>query len=331
MRILIIGGTGLISSSVSTCLLQRGDDVSILTRGHSSRPIPKGARHIVGDRTLPGFIDEMRSGPMFDCVIDMVCFEPEQAENAIRAFHGRTGQYILTSTVDIYRKPATRYPYREDEPYGGVSEYAIKKSRCEQIIQEHDGFPATVIRPASTYGDLQRPVHTLGRSTTYLDRLRRGKPIVVHGDGTSFWVACHADDVARAFAGAAGNEQAVGRCYHVAGEEWLTWDDHHRAVARAIGAPEPQFVHIPTDVLARIAGRRAELACNNYRFNSLFDNARARDELGFIYTIALADGLPGWYRSLERASLIEDSELDPFDDRLIAAWQSMADLGAIEG
>ena len=110
MRILIIGGTGLISSSVSTCLLQRGDDVSILTRGHSSRPIPKGARHIVGDRTLPGFIDEMRSGPMFDCVIDMVCFEPEQAENAIRAFHGRTGQYILTSTVDVYRsrQPAIR-------------------------------------------------------------------------------------------------------------------------------------------------------------------------------------------------------------------------------
>jgi nucleoside-diphosphate-sugar epimerase len=116
----------------------------------------------------------------------------------------------------------------------------------------------------------------------------------------------------------------------VAGEEWLTWDDHHRAVARAIGAPEPQFVHIPTDVLARIASRRAELACNNYRFNSLFDNARARDELGFAYTITLADGLPGWYRSLDRAGLIEDSDLDPFDDRLIAAWQSVASLDAID-
>jgi nucleoside-diphosphate-sugar epimerase len=325
MKALIIGGAGLIGSSISASLLERGDEVWVLTRGRSPRPIPKGVRHLVGDRTRPGYIEDMRRGPVFDCVIDMVCFEPEQAEDAVRAFSGRTGQYILTSTVDVYCKPATRYPYREDEPYGGVSEYAVKKARCEQIVLESHGLPATIIRPASTYGDLQPPVHTLGRGTTYLDRLRRGKPIVVHGDGSSFWVACHADDVARAFAGAAGNEKAIGRCYHVAGEEWLTWDDHHRAVARAIGAPEPRFVHIPTDVLVRLAGRRAELASNNYRFNSLFDNGRARDELGFRYTIDLADGLPDWYRSLHEAGLIEDSDLDPFDDRLIATWRSMTD------
>jgi nucleoside-diphosphate-sugar epimerase len=329
MKVLIIGGTGLISSAVVAQLVERCDEVSIITRGQSPRSLPAGARHITGDRTEPGFVEQMRAGPNFDCVIDMVCFEPVEAENAVRAFAGRTGQYIFTSTVDVYRKPAGRYPYREDEPYGGISAYAASKVRCEQLLLErHDreGFPVTVIRPASTYGDLQRPVHTLGRSTAYLDRLRRGKPIVVHGDGSSFWVACHADDVARSFAGAVGNPAAIGRTYHVAGEEWHTWDDHHRVVASAIGAPEPRLVHIPTDVLVRLAGPRAELVANNYRFNSIYDNGRARAELGYAYTVTLAQGLPAWYRSLERAGMIENSDLDPFEDELIAAWTSMTDV-----
>jgi nucleoside-diphosphate-sugar epimerase len=324
MRVLIIGGTGMIGSSIARVLLERGDEVSILSRGQSGRSVPPGARHLPGDRTDAGFADELRAGPMFDCVIDMVCFRPAEAEAAIRAFSGRTGQYILTSTVDVYRKPATRYPYREDEPYGGISAYAQDKIRCEQLLldaHERGGFPVTVIRPAATYGDRHPPVHTLGRSTTYLDRLRRGKPIVVHGDGSSFWVSCHADDVAGAFAGAAGNALAIGRAYHAAGEEWLTWDDRHRALALAIGAPEPRLVHIPTDALIRLAGRRADLVRDNYRFNSIFDNGAARADLGFEYTITLAEGLPRWYASLEEAGMILDSVLDPLDDRLIDAWE----------
>ena len=242
MRVLLIGGTGLIGSSIVPLLLDRGDDVTVISRGGSHRAPMPGSRHIVGDRSRPEFVDLIRGEPMFDCVVDMICYHPAEAETAVQAFSGRTGQYILTSTIDVYRKPATRYPYTEDEPYGGIGVYAANKVACEEIVfaaHRQSGFPVTVIRPAATYGDRHLPVHTLGRSTTYLDRLARGKPIVVHGDGSSFWVSCHASDVARAFAGAVGNETAIGRAYHAAGEEWVTWDEHHRLLAEAIGAPVP--------------------------------------------------------------------------------------------
>jgi nucleoside-diphosphate-sugar epimerase len=326
MRVLMIGGTGLIGSSIVPLLLERGDDVTIVSRGVSHRSLPSGARHLAGDRTGADFVDVIRRGPTFDCVIDMICYRPIEAEAAVRAFSGRTGQYILTSTIDVYRKPATHYPYREDEPYGGIGDYASDKVACERIVlraHEESGFPVTIIRPAATYGDRHLPVHTLGRSTTYLDRLSRGKPIVVHGDGSSFWVSCHASDVARAFAGAAGNERALGRAYHAAGEEWVTWDQQHGLVADAIGAPAPRLVHIPTDTLVELAGERAELARDNFRFNNIFDNGAARADLGFDYTITLAQGLPDWYRSLADAGLIEDSDLDPFEDELIATWQRL--------
>jgi nucleoside-diphosphate-sugar epimerase len=331
MKVLVIGGTGLIGSQVVAQLVERGDEVWAISRGLSHRSPPAGVHHARGDRADAGFLRQwIDQSPRFDCVVDMICYEPADAEEAVRALSGRTGQYILTSTIDVYRKPATRYPYREDEPYGGIGSYATSKVACERIAfeaYERSGFPVTVIRPAATYGDRHPPVHSLGRSTTYLDRLRRGKPIVVHGDGTSFWVSCHAVDVAGALVGAVGNQEAIGRAYHATGEEWITWNDHHRTVARLIGAPEPRLVHIPTDILVTLAAERGELVRDNFQFNNLFDNSAAREDLGFRYTVRLEDGLPPWYRSLEEAGMIEDSDLDPFDDRLIDGWNRM--IGAI--
>jgi nucleoside-diphosphate-sugar epimerase len=333
VKVLMIGGTGLISSSIVPLLLARGDDVAILSRGVSDRPLPAGCAHIAGDRTASGFEQLIGEAPRFDCVIDMVCYRPEDAASSIRAFAGRTAQYIFTSTIDVYRKPASRYPYREDEPFGGIGDYATDKVACELLFRdayERDGFPVTVIRPAATYGDRHLPVHSLGRSTTYLDRLMRGKPIVVHGDGSSLWVSCHADDVAGAFAGAAGNEGAIGRSYHAAGEEWVTWNEHHAILAEAIGAPPPTLVHIPTDALVELAGERAELVRDNFQYHDIFDNSAARDDLGFRYTIPLRVGLPGWYASLVEAGMIENSDGDPFDDRLIDTWARVIARGAAE-
>jgi len=333
VKVLMIGGTGLISSSIVPLLLARGDEVAILSRGVSDRPLPAGCSHIPGDRTAPGFEQLIAEAPRFDCVIDMVCYRPEDAASSIRAFAGKTGQYIFTSTIDVYRKPAGRYPYREDEPFVGIGDYAIDKVACELLFRdayERDGFPVTVIRPAATYGDRHLPVHSLGRSTTYLDRLMRGKPIVVHGDGSSLWVSCHADDVAGAFAGAAGNEGAIGRSYHAAGEEWVTWNEHHAILAEAIGAPPPTLVHIPTDALVELAGERAELVRDNFQYHDIFDNSAARDDLGFRYTIPLRVGLPGWYASLVEADLIENSDGDPFEDRLIDTWARVIARGTAE-
>jgi nucleoside-diphosphate-sugar epimerase len=327
VKVLIIGGTGLISSAVVQRLIDRGDRVTAFNRGLESRSLPPGVDRIAGDRSdSPRFERQVAESGPWDVVIDMICYKPAEADSAIRAVRGNTSQYIMTSTIDVYAKPAARYPYREDEPHAGIGAYAVDKAACEEILwaaSARGDLPLTIIRPAATYGDGHLPVHTLGRSTTYLDRLRKGKPIVVHGDGSSFWVSCHAFDVAGAFVGAAGNGHALGKSYHVTGEEWLTWNEHHRVVAESIGAPEPALVHIPTDILATLAPDRATLVVENFQFNNIFDNSAARADLGFDYTIPLRAGLPGWYHSLEATGRIEDSDGDPFEDHLIETWRRL--------
>ena len=332
-RILIVGGTGLIGSAISRQLVDGGNDVTACSRDRSGGSLPPSVHRLVVDRRdLPAFEPLMAGSGTWDAVIDLACYLPQEAESAARAFVGRTGQYILASTVDVYRKPASRYPYREDEPLGGIVDYARNKVACEGIVlaaHRESRLLVTIVRPGATYGDGSLPVHSLGRSTTYLDRLQRGRPIVSHGDGSSLWVFCQAEDVARAFVGAIGNDGALGRAYHAAGEEWLTWDQHHALLAEVIGAPPPRLVHIPSDALAIMAPERSRLAVENLQFPAIFDNSLARAELGFRYTIPMREGLARWYRSLADAGRIEDSDGDPFDDRLIEAWGRIG--GPLEG
>jgi nucleoside-diphosphate-sugar epimerase len=328
-RVLIIGGSGLISTPITRMLLERGDEVVLYNRGQSEARFPPGASQIVGDRTDYGaFEAALAAAGHFDCVIDMVCYRPAEAESLVRAVRGRAGQLILCSTVDVYARPADRYPIVENEPQRPASAYGADKSRCEAIVRaahEQGLVPVTIMRPAQTYGEGGRLVHSLGWRTTYLDRIRRGKPIVVHGDGNSLWCACHIDDVARAFVAAIGAEHTFGRAYHVTGEEWMTWNRYHAGVAEATGAPAPQLVHIPTDLLARAAPTRARISAENFQFNNIFDNSAARADLGFRYTIPWVAGVRRTVAWLDANNKIENSDDDPFDDHLIAAWQRLGE------
>jgi nucleoside-diphosphate-sugar epimerase len=329
MKVLIVGGTGLISTGITRQLVARGDEVTIYTRGQREGQIPAQVRRMVGDRNdAAAFEGQMTDADPFDAVIDMICFTPQHAESAIRAFAGRTGQYIFCSTVDVYTKPAARYPVRENaarEPSPSFP-YAFDKARCERLFEqahERGDLTVTIIRPAWTYGEGGRILHTFGWDTYYLDRLRKGKPVIVHGDGTSFWAACHRDDVARGFVGATGNDIAFGRAYHLTGEEWLTWNAYTRIVAQALGAPAPTMVHIPTDLLGRVLPKRAEWCVENFSYNNMFDNTAARSDLGFSYTIAFAEGAGRVIAWLEAHGGFEDSDQHPFYDRVIDAWQKL--------
>jgi nucleoside-diphosphate-sugar epimerase len=327
VKILIIGGTGLISTSITRQLLERGDDVTLYNRGQREARIPPAAKRILGDRSnYAAFEAQMRQAGEFDCVIDMIGFVPEEEQSTVRAFKGRIGQFIFCSTVDVYSKPIRCYPYREDAPRNAVGSYGQNKVLCEDVLMEahrRGDFAVTIIRPAYTYGESGSLIHTFGWSTTHIDRLRKGKPIVVHGDGSSLWVCCHVDDLARAFVNAAGNRVAFSRAYHVTGEEWMTWNEYHRTVAEAIGAPGPTLVHIPTDLLVRVAPNRAAWCGFNFQFNNIFDNSAARADLSFRYTIPFLEGARRTVAWLDERGRIEDSDKDPFYDRLLAAWERL--------
>ncbi|MEO7912468.1 MAG: NAD-dependent epimerase/dehydratase family protein [Roseiflexaceae bacterium] len=330
MKILLIGGTGLISSAITRELVARDDEVTHYNRGKSA-PEVAGVRTIVGDRTdHAAFERQIGELGSFDCVIDMVGFKPEDAESLTRACRGRAGHVIFCSTVDVYTKPAARYPIHEDGQRAPSPSfpYAYDKAICEQTLEaahQRGDFPLTIIRPAFTYGEGRGMIHSFGGSNTYLDRLRKGKPIIVHGDGSSLWVACHRDDVAHTFAAAAGSQQTCGRAYNVTGEEWMTWNQYHCEIAAAIGAPAPTLVHIPTDLLLRAVPKRAWITAENFQFNNIFDTSAAQRDLGFEYRITLAEGTRRIMAWLDRQGNLPNSDDDPFEDQLIAAWERLGD------
>jgi nucleoside-diphosphate-sugar epimerase len=322
-------------------LVARGDQVTLYNRGIRKNVILSAVEgseflnnvtRIIGDRTkFATFESQMAETGTFDCVIDMVCYRPEEAESAIRAFKGRVGQYIFCSTVDVYTKPANCYPIREQEERqpSPTFPYAFNKAACENIFlsahQRGDFAPITIIRPAHTYGEDGGLIHSLGWQTYYLDRIRKGRPIIVHGDGSSLWATCHRDDVGRAFVEAVGNAATFGQAYHVTGEEWMPWDRYHQGVAEAMDAPNPDLVHIPTDLLGKVLPERATWCVKNFQYNNIFDNTAAHTDLDFRYTISWVEGACRTIQALEARDGIENSDDYPFYDRLIEAWDSLGD------
>ncbi len=325
MKILIIGGTGLISTPITQMLLGQNHTVTHFNRGNKQGEFPD-VQTIVGDRTDYATFKNLLGNQKFDCVIDMVCYKPDDAKSAIETFQNTIEQYIFCSTVDVYTKPASRYPVTEDAARQPSKEfmYAHDKARCEEVFSsayEQNNFPVTVIRPAYTYREGVGILHTFGWSTDYLERIRTGKPIISHGDGNSFWVACHADDVAKAFVNSVGNTQTLGKSYHVAGEEWLTWKAYHETVAKALGCESPEIIHIPTDVLYQLAPEQSFWAKVNFQFNNLFDNTKAKEDLDFRYTVSWLEGSKRMVSWLDANKGIEGSSVDHYEP-ILQLWKN---------
>ncbi|MCX7642285.1 MAG: NAD-dependent epimerase/dehydratase family protein [Armatimonadetes bacterium] len=254
----------------------------------------------------------------------MVCYTPEGAESLVRAFRSRVWQLTFCSTVDVYNKPTAFYPCCEDHPREAASDYGRSKAKCEDVLMaahERGDFKVTIIRPAHTYGEGGTLMHTFGWRTHYLDRIRKGKPVIQHGNGNSLWVVCHIDDVARAFVNAICNERAYGKTYHTTSEEWLTWNRYLEIIAEAMGAPKPKIVHIPTDLLAKLVPHRVHWTVVNFQYSNVFDNTAAKRDLGFRYTIPFLEGAHRTIRWLEGLGLIEDCSNGPVYDWLIEFWE----------
>lgn len=324
MRVLILGGTGLISTSIVKQLVSAGVDVTVYNRGKRAST-PAGVSQLTGDRyDEPAFVDQIAGTGSWDAVIEMIGFDEVHAKTLRKAFAGRTKQLIFCSTVDVYARPAGRYPYLEDEPYGNSSPYAIGKVEAEQeLLKGHSAgeFALTIIRPAHTYWNSGAIIHSLGWSNVFVARLRAGLPVVVHGDGQSLWASAHADDVATAFVAALGNAKSMGQAYHAAGSEWLTWNQYAAIAAKSFGGPEPIFVHIPTRELLRLAPDEAAVTGYNFSLNNIFDNSKAAADLGYAPKISWAEGTARIAASLDAEGRMPDP-VDAKYEQVITRWQA---------
>ena len=249
MRVLFLGGTGNISTACVERALARGHHVGVLTRGR--RPVPSGVEAIVGDRDDPEALRRAAEG-RWDAVADFLAYTPAQVDAAVSAFAGRAGQYVFIGSAAAYDKRAARLPITEDAPLANPFwEYARLKIACEEAVRRvhREGkLPVTIVRPSYTYGPTWIPSGFGGQDYTVVDRMRRGLPIVCHGDGTALWVMTHASDFAVAFVGLLGHLGALGEAFHITSDEALTWDAIYETIARAAGSrgparPRPERPH----------------------------------------------------------------------------------------
>jgi nucleoside-diphosphate-sugar epimerase len=328
VNVLIIGGTGLISTGITRQANAAGHDVTVFTRGETEADLPDSVDHVRGDRTDRAALERARDELSLGCVIDMVGFDPTDIETAIDVFADHVDQYVFCSTVDVYHRPVETMPIRERaarEP--PVSEYGRDKAACENRLFEayrSNGFPATIIRPWHTYGEGGGLIDTLS-SEAYVDRLRRGEPIVVHGDGTSVWAPCHRDDVAAAFVATIGNQEAIGEAYHVTATEPMTWNQYHRRAAAALDAPEPDLVHVPTDALREAVPDRVGPLVDHFQFSTVFDTTKAERDLGFTQTVSWEEGVRRTVDRLVADDTIADWDADPEYDAVVSAWRDVVE------
>ena len=291
MKVLLIGGSGNISPAIAAELLRMGAQVTVFNRGHHDVP---GTSRITGDRyDAVDFLSKV-ADHAFDCVIDMICYHPNDAQTLVDAFAGRVTQLIFCSTVNTYIAPALSYPVTEETPIGAdpAFDYAYDKVLCERLLGDaaaKGAFNLTIVRPGATFNDQSTPVSLLGDGRGLMHRMLTGKPLIVMGDGSSLWAAAHRDDVGRAIAHAALNERAYGQGYTIASEEAMTWERYFAIASEALGNPNPRFAHIPWQVLVRLAPEDCAWVGLNFRFNNIYSSAKAKRDLGFVQTISWAE------------------------------------------
>jgi nucleoside-diphosphate-sugar epimerase len=323
MKVLFVGGTGVISSACARLAVARGVELCLFNRGQTSRPVPEGVQVLEGDIRDRASVAGVLGGQWFDAVANFVAFSPEQVEADIEFFRGRVGQYLFISSASAYQKPIGSLPITESTPlHNPYWDYAQAKIACEERLvqayrQEH--FPMTIVRPSHTYDRTKVPL--LGGYTA-IDRMRRGKTVIVHGDGTSLWVLTHHQDFAKGFVGLLGEPRAIGNAYHITSDEVLTWNQIYATVAHAAGV-EPRILHVPSEGIAHFDAEIGAGLLGDKAHSVIFDNTKIKRLVpGFVATIPFRQGaeeMVAWYNA-DPARQGVDERLERLMDRIVGTY-----------
>jgi nucleoside-diphosphate-sugar epimerase len=325
LRVLFIGGSGIISAACSQLAAERGIKLSVLNRGATHlRPLPPEATVLHGDIRDHLAAREALGDLEFDAVVDWVAFTPEHVQADIELFHGRTGQYVFISSASAYQTPPARVPVTESTPLRNPFwQYSRDKIACEDLLVEayrQTGFPATIVRPSHTYDRTSIP---FDGKWTALARMRAGKEVVVHGDGTSLWTLTHSADFARGFVPLLGHPRTIGDAFHITSDDVLTWNQIAEALAAAAGVTA-RLVHVPSDAIAAADAAWGAGLLGDKAHSMVFDNSKLRSVVpGYRAEIPFEQGareIVGWHDE-DPARQQADARLDAVMDKLVAAYR----------
>lgn len=321
MKVLFIGGTGTISMAITKQLAEEGHEVFLINRGSRTRELPQSVKIINADINDEEDVKSKIAGMSFDSVCDFIGFVPSQLERDYRLFNGKTKQFMYISSASAYHKPCRGYVITEGtalaNPYW---EYSRNKIACEDLLMKYyreEGFPVTIIRPSHTYDERSVPlgVHGSKGSWQVVKRMLQGKPVIIHGDGTSLWTMTHNSDFAKGFCGLVGNPHAIGEAFQITNDETLTWNQIYECIADALGV-KLNAIHVSSELLASISDYDftgsliGDKACS-----VVFDNSKLKKAVPeFKATVHFEEGIR---RTVE--NVVANPELQQ-DDPEFDAW-----------
>jgi nucleoside-diphosphate-sugar epimerase len=326
LRVLFIGGTGVISSACAREAVGGGHDVElfVLNRGQSAgRALPPGVTELRGDIREAESVRDALDGFDFDSVVDFVAFTAGHVRADLDLFRGRTGQYVFISTASAYQTPPSRLPVTESTPLRNPYwQYSRDKIACEDLLiaeYRDNGFPATIVRPSHTYDETKT---VLSGGWTSLARMLAGKPVIVHGDGTSLWTVTHSTDFARAFVPLLGHPRTLGEAFHITSDDVLTWDQIAYALGAALGVT-PRLVHVPSDVIAAHDPEWGAGLLGDKTHSMVFDNSKVKSVVpGWNAVVPFERGAReiAARHLADPARQVVDEKLDALMDKLAAGY-----------
>jgi nucleoside-diphosphate-sugar epimerase len=325
LRVLFIGGSGIISSACCRLAVQRGIDLYALNRGATQlRPLPSEVTILQGDIRDQASVQAALGDHEFDVVVNWVAFTPDHIEADLERFRGRIGQYVFISSASAYQAPPSRMPVTESTPLRNPYwQYSRNKIACEERLvraYREEDFPAVIIRPSHTYDSTAVPSYA---GWTLVQRMRQGKEVVVQGDGTSLWTLTHSDDFAKGFVPLLGNTRTIGEAFHITSDDVLTWNQITMILATAAGA-EAKIVHVPSDAIAAADPDWGSALLGDSAHSMIFDNSKLRTVVpDYVATITLEQAAPkiiAWHDQ-DPARQKLDADLDALMDKLAAQFR----------
>ncbi|MCW8132845.1 MAG: SDR family oxidoreductase [Planctomycetota bacterium] len=326
MKILLIGGTGIISQAVTELAVARGHEVFLLNRGKRNHGLPGQVREIVADKNDRDAMRAALGGLTFDSVANFIAFTAEDVEKDVDLFLGRTAQYVVISSASVYQKPPNHHHVTESTPaHNPYWQYSRNKIALEEATlraYREKGFPATIVRPSYTYSKSFVP-GLFGLGFQHFERIRAGKPLVVHGDGQSLWQMTFNEDFAKGFVGLLGNPRALGEIFHITSDEVMTWDQIFQTMGRAIGC-ETKLVHIPAEFMRRAEPGVFDGIKGDKMWSLILDNEKIKRVVPeYRATITFYEGMRrclAWYEKNPQAAA-GGLDASAKVDRLIGLWE----------
>ena len=320
MKVLVIGGTGNISRGIVAALLERNYNVVLFNRGQHVDPPPQDVRIIHGDRQNREDFEKKVGTENWDAVIDMISFNAEDAASAIKACKGKIGHFIHCSTVMTYGPPFSGINIPETGPLQGVSGYGLGKIDADNLLLDahrKDGFPVTIFKPSYTHGPGMNLLRQVGGDGSWIDRLRKGKPILSAGDGLNYFQFLASRDAGDAFADIINNSECFGQIYNIVHPQARTWDEWHTAAANALGV-DIEIVHVSQETLIAISPDRFSGLRGNFGHTQIFSHQKLASVIpNFNPKIPVIQSVAENIEWMDKHNRIPNSDADDVENRII--------------